>query len=673
MKKYFVLLFLFTLLSTPGRSHAIPVSIVSEAPTTMAAWIKDFGTQTSTTISTGISAAADPITAFNQTLSTVKQTVLDPVKDALTLVTMFKNGKLVMNLVLGAAGTENAALIQNPQVYIKRVGDNAVRGQLAYISNAKGMYSQSIMRNIAESKRLDNDAQGQLQSLMHSSIPSTIQKNICDDDVRFTELANNSTESKEALYARLCNGDPNGTDPQSVQLAKTLTEVARQRPEVGGWDTWLQTTGGENAYEKEQKARILVAEAEARAKLAKEKDLEQGKGIASKTECVRYAQNDETGEKYCAEESITHLGSQLSDSFKEALNLPGNVLKQSFGSGSLISTIGSIVGTISTIAGMAQQVQGISGQVSNLTGGNGSSNGGSYTGGGNITQAQASGANSQANYSGATAGANYTGGTTNTSSVTSASAVDDIPQGSKQKSTLLNPTQAQLSSHLSTLDSLESTERSFISEIDGYIRTLDSIGSCYNSLVNDFPADSTLGFTSISTNFQVSSALSTYNAKKSEATTLRNNITNEIAKIATTKALISKTLADLNATNSSEEFSSIFTSFQNTMDTQNLVGMSTGVTRKAELLSYKNKIADETQNLPSNPEYNGILTNLLASCEPLRTAENDRRAATYMSLGYRYDSATRSWVRNVPINYNNRNNNGGVNNNNTSSGDDGGS
>ena len=604
MKKIIVILILISSLSQSRYVLAVGADTIG-GPITAITTPKDFFEQISQTASAISTAVATPITAAQTTLSTIKTTILDPVKDALTIALAIKNGKQVLALVLGG-GSDTALLIQNPGQYVKNKANTEVRVQLNAINQVNGTYGRSVQETITRSQRAQNDPNGQIAALSRSSIPAMVQNTVCADK-KLSEIAKNDvtetdgrynrdayTARKNELFNSLCRGDPD-KDPA---LARRLNEVVRQRPDLAGSNVLLALTSGDNPAARVTGIQAIISKMSAeKARLAQE-DLTRGGGIVSKTECNKWSEEDpESGEKICLDESITHTASQLAASFKDALNLPGDLLKSSVGGGSLISTIAGIVGSIGTIAGMADQ----------LTGGNNttsSSNSQSYTPANQSYTPQQRG---------------------NTSVVTSAPAVIDIPAGSQQKANLLNPVEAQLNSHLSSLSSLKTIDTDYISEIQNYTNVINSGQLCYNQLVTDFPADSNSGFVSLADDQRVITALSQYSTMKNDVTQLRNNIITEQGKIDTTVSLINKTLTDLRATNSSVEFSSIFTFYQNTVDTQNLPGIMAGATRGTEFHTFKNKVTEETQNIAEAHQYDGRLIVLMNTCANIRAVETTRR------------------------------------------------
>ena len=220
---------------------------------------------------------------YNTTLVQINDTILKPLRDGLTIAAIVSTGNNMQNLILGGMGNERL-LVTNPEQYLKNKANLSISINLNTIANQNSIYSNSIMNSIINSTRSTSNINNTLASLSQSSIPSTVQRNLCadatlsktaQDDVRKadgTYVEADFTARKRTLYDSLCVGNP--TTDQA--LAQKLMAVNQQKPSIGGWDTWLATTGGDNQYTRSVKsAEAVLKEAEAK-KLAEEKDMTGG-------------------------------------------------------------------------------------------------------------------------------------------------------------------------------------------------------------------------------------------------------------------------------------------------------------------------------------------------------------------------------------------------------------
>jgi hypothetical protein len=535
---------------TPG--HAIFCSNCSQWSQQLLDYFRQ-GLQYAKEVSTDFSSG---ITATQQTLETVNNRILIPMRDAMTIITIMKSGDAIQNLILGSMGTD-PLMVKNPESYFKNKALSSIGVDMSILSRQNSFYGNSVLSSLISSTRYNYaDVSTKLAAINKSSIPKMIQSKVCNDaslsQLAQEDIFNGSDDGtidpdalgdrKRELNRALCNGDPD-TNPA---LAATLQKISEQRPDIGGWDAWLALTGGDNAYNKtvqsqqviNQKAQEVIDRAKA--------DLAMGGGIKSLTECKKYAENDLNGNLYgesstpgCALEEVRRTSSVLNSLYMEALNAPTKLLQNTLGPGA-----GNLVNTAFTSINL---IQGITSAMDSLSG-------------------------------------DSSGGPTNIPGlvVSSPTPIKDLTNNPKAKESLTTPPKQQLLTHQQSLGTLERVDQNYIADIGFYQNRLGVMKGCYDKLVSDHPQ--TQG------DQRVTSAYSYYQSKTGSNTTLQTKITEEIRLIGTTKTLVANTIDKINSSQSSEEILTTFNSYQNQVDSQNLPNIMTGATREGEHATFKGEI-----------------------------------------------------------------------------------
>jgi hypothetical protein len=593
MKKLILLSLFVVLLYTsavrPASALVVECPLCSKLATQLQELAKDIGI-----------LDASRFGAYQQYLQTTNDLVLKPAKDALTLVMIINSGQQVQNLVLGSLGTERL-LVTNPEQYIQSRASNVVRVSVGDISGSNGIYSNSILNSVVNQYKYENtDLSSKLRSLTQSSVPSTVQNNICAD-AKLSSLAYNDVKDEEGnydesvyrarkkeIYDALCVGNPS-TNPQ---LAKKLDGAYNQDPNLGGWDAWLAITmGGQNDYAKSEAVKAEIAKEVARKEEAAKAELAAGGGLKNKTKCDQSAYVDENGEPYldeennpvtppsnipCAQETVTKLSGTLQNLWNDALSSPLRTLQASIGTGA-----GSLLSTAFQTGSLLLQINTALGNI-------------------NGDDDRALGA-----------------GTTN------AAYTQDLTNDPEKKETLLAPIRKQFNVHLEALTKLETANRSFIGAINVNNTQLANMKACFVSLVGDFtrPASTstdaegniiTIPASSASSDPRVASAFSYHDAGKSNNATQLTKVNKELTDVATSRTIIGNALSSMQTTNSSGEILRLFTKYQGDFDSQGLPNVMSGTQREDELsdYTYKNK-----QSL----EEGGELYSFNKTCADMRT------------------------------------------------------
>jgi hypothetical protein len=468
-------------------------------------------------------------TQINTFLTQNKLLVLDPIANGLIAASVLKQQSQTINLVTGALGGGDALLQINPEKWIKDQGLNVVQVSLSDITGQKGIYSDSLFSSVVSSFKASNSPlETTLASLGGSTIPKTVQTNLCSDDA-LTRVAKNDVmrndgtfdaaalaERKRTIYNSLCVGNP-ATDKQ---LATRLQQVSSQRPDIGGWDTWLAITNGDNAYNKSVQATLVISKAAEEKKAAAKDDLSRGGGVVSPRKCdpgqqVQKAPNGDPvlniSDALCRATTLTNTGSAVSASFQSALNAPLERLLGSFGSG-ILSTLSSLLSARNSIA--------------------------------LLTNA----------FGGATGGSS--GGGTNTSvTVTSSSTpTQDLVNNPEGKKALTDPTLLRIDTYLTYLDKLAQQDSNLLAEVAIAETAAASIQGCYERLMEDFNIDRQ--YPGIDEAFS-------YRTNRVEAlASFRTMVGNDTAAIASARTFIAETKTKINASNSSDEIGALYDAFE---------------------------------------------------------------------------------------------------------------
>lgn len=548
------------------------------------------------TVQGTISAISDVTTAATSIMQKINM-ILGPIADAMRLVQLAKSGNFIRNLVIGSTGT-NPLLITNPQQYLKNIANKEINKNLKIVINSEGIYSNSIFGSIVNMRRYETDTKTTLKSLSNSSIPSIVQKRICDannvdtitdlagtDDPEDASTYNTRTEE---LYDKLCNGDPS-EDPE---LAKVLTDLNSQRPEVGGWDTFLAKTSGDNTFTKRIKAEELIRRQQDEQVAAKLADYTMGNGIRSETECSVPEETDEEGGSYCPDgkEVITKLGSHLSETYNDALNSTNNVLRNSMGSNAafalLVSNLSTLISTTRSTAALFSDVVNDPSQRRTVT------------------------TSGQIMYSTSTYTHTLTPGTGTAASITT------------NIRTLLNDDKTSLST-------LQKVDSEFNVLVNDYISKLTTTKDCFDSLVQEFP-DETIRMThfdAISLNQTVINALTYLNSEISLTQPIKTQIDNDLSNISTMQTLISTTLDNISRSDSIEEITDLQDNYTETIRIKSLPTSQTSIERVQEKAAFQQKVGDGSRDKSVAMQK---IDDLTSSCSSIgnaeRSARNDARS-----------------------------------------------
>ncbi len=560
------------------------------------------------------------------------QTVKRPLQDAMTLMTIAKNSEQILNLVNGSTGGDSL-LVADPIGFVENKKINTLRAAYNNVEKSGGLYSESFLNNIVQTARTSVDT----PSLSQSSIPTIIQNNICDDaelsQLAMEEVSAGGTEEyTEAEYKEekaywnemLCVGNPK----EDKQLAETLLALDKERPTSGKdpWGGWLAMTGGDNEYNRKIQKEIATQK-KVEAKMATAlQDMNNGGGIRSATICVAY---DDKG--VCTKEEVINPSKAISEAFSEAklagLNTAMKALGTGGDGGSFISDISGIL----SLAGEAYNAIGqVSGSISEIVGG--------------ITGAIGSVEGTMNQLGGqmdALTGTVIGGGIgdsvlntrrtavkpTNTSSVVAKPPSQNLLSDPERKATLILPIQRILGDHLRSVDNLVKVDNDYISEINHYKSLVEGIRSCYAGV--ETYARTYASSTPYANYSTPQSVLDFYAHEMKVSNDLIAVLNEEInTMVPNAKNVIQNTLNSVNASNSSEEITSLTDTYHNTVDGGGLPTITSIGRREGDYQIYKSDIETKTNIQGSITTHNNACTSADTAVKNA-IIERDRPAYNY--------------------------------------------
>ena len=285
MKQLHSIVFLLVMLGTVSQAYALGLVAGALEPT-----------QILNNIELGAIFGEEGITSFSTAALSVNDLIAKPIISGLISSAQQQASQSILDWANG--GFEGQPLIVgNPEKFIRDAGLKEVRSALSQVPT--GGYGDSIFNSIVSQYKNTGDIGTQIKTLSASNIPSIIQKSVCTD-ATLTSLAMQDVGNSDGTYVQAelasrknqlfnyaCVGNPS-TDPN---VAARLTDLSKQRPNLGGWDLWLTTTGGDNSYVATQKVSQAVAVSNNNKKDLAVKDIfGGGAGAVSAKKCVRYAE-----------------------------------------------------------------------------------------------------------------------------------------------------------------------------------------------------------------------------------------------------------------------------------------------------------------------------------------------------------------------------------------------
>lgn len=546
MKKNFISVsFLFSLFFAPYSAYA--AWPVFDAP--------QFGKQIIQLSTEIITKGATLATQINTWSLSLKFTVLDPLGNAMIAISLLKQQTNTMNLVTGALGTDQL-LVSNPEQWIKNKGLGVINISLGDINKQPGLYGDSLFSNIVSSFKSSNrDLGATLNIINTSSVPGIVQKNICGDASLLQIARNDVMKSdgtfdpaelaarRQELWNSLCVGNP--ADPNNLQLAQRLNKVNSQRPDIGGWDSILAVSSGDNSYTKGVQATLAISKKVDETRSAAKDDLARGGGIASPrgncapSDRVTTAPNSDPvlniSDALCRVTTFANTGSAVNSAFQASINAPMDRLINSFGSG-IIGSLSALLSARNTIGMLSNAFSGIAG-----SGGSGSNS-----------------------------------ATTVSASSTPVEDLRDNPDGRKIVSA---PTTRRLTAYSESLDKFEAADNGIRMEVSLAQGTAGQIRTCYERLMTDF---------SVNEQYPgIGEAISYASSRMQSMDKLLSKTAQDAFTLAAARKLVMETQTKIDQSNSSEEISNLYEAFEEKVGDGTLPSDSAAAEREGDYQTLK--------------------------------------------------------------------------------------
>lgn len=478
-------------------------------------------------------------TATEQTLSTTKEVILDPVGNALIASAQQQAANSIVAWAKGGF-QGNPLVISNLQNYIKNQGINSLKITLGGVPTGS-IYGNSILNTVINSVRT-GDTQAQIAALSNSSLPSLVQKNFCNEDSLNQTAMNDVSASdgsynnadftarKAELYKTLCSGDPK-TDPV---LAKSLNTLASNQPSFGNGDVWLATTGGNNEFNVTSRAVIATKEAQRVAEEAAKANVTGG--VASETTCVNEV-TDINGDKNCKETAVLTPSGTVQNTISNAVNSGLNRLTNIQGSGALSSLITGLAVKYIT--------EGLNSSVSKPT-------------------------------------------PSQTSTITT-KYTQDFLNNPQAKDSLVKPMRTQFNAYLSTLDKLDPIDTAYLLDINAYESRINAVKTCIDNLQSSSTSYMSLQDSSLASDFSAF-----YASRKPTIDSKRNELLTEKGNISSSRDLVNTTMSLIDKANSSQEIYNIYTSYSDKTQTANFIALNADIQRAGDYRNTKYQSDNDT-------------------------------------------------------------------------------
>jgi hypothetical protein len=445
----------------------------------------------------------------------------------------------------GYSGTEPSLLIPDPEKYINNQGLITVKQALKSVPE-DSVYGNSIFSAIYEQNQ-DTSIEEDLTALSQSNNPSILYNKYCNDSQALTDLAIENVKEDNGTYdmavvadevrrldAYMCSADPT----VSKEAATRLEDINNQNPNLGGWDSWLSTTQGDNEYTKSVLAKNVVATKKAEKETIASNNTYLGVGSLSQTgECKKWLSADAGEAPTCLEADIITAGKTVDSMLSQAASAGAERLSNLTADGIAQAVVGFAVGRL--VNGIATY---------------GKSTGSSQTG--NVTLSNVS----------------------RVKKSISAPVQDLVDDPSTKKSTL-KPMLASLTAYLESLTSLEKTDTLYIQDLRAYEAKITTGRACYQDLITNKGIPSS--------NSQIVNAFAFYDKRQASINSVKNMLTEELQNISSASNLAQKTLTSLKASNSSTEISAIFNDYQDTVDMNGYPTPQTEPARRSEYTKNK--------------------------------------------------------------------------------------
>jgi hypothetical protein len=481
----------------------------------------------------------------------------------------------------GFDGMTPSLLVPDPEKEITKQGLITVKQALKSIPE-DSVYGNSIFSAILDQNQ-DTTLEQDLKALSESNVPSIIQNNICNEEA-ITNLARSNVEDnagnytqeefateKRNLYARMCAEDP----ANNPEVAALLEDVNKQNPNLGGWDSWLNTTQGNNDYTRSELAKNRVAVEKGKKETIASNNMYLGVGSLSQTgECKKWLSTDVGEVPTCLEADIITAGKTVDAMISNAANAGLNRLSNLTGEGIAQAVVGFAVGRLVNGIATYEIPKG----------------------------SPQSGTVSLSNIS-------------RVNKAVSAPKQDLADDPATKKSTL-KPMLASLTAFLNSLSNLEKTDNLYLQDLRSYEAKINEGRACYQDLVTNKGLQAS--------DSRVVSAFAFYDKRQATVTPVKNMLIEELDNISSARTLAEETSTAIKASNSSKEISTIFNDYQDTVDLNSYPTSQTEPTRRSEYTKNKHQVDNDTSS--SDPSKLGEMASKLQECRNIATSLNNNNS-----------------------------------------------
>lgn len=461
----------------------------------------------------------------------IKNTVLDPIANGLINIALQQASNDILSWANGGFNGD-PLIIANPEEYIKSAGLNQVRIGLGAIP--QGALGDSIWATLYSQYSGSTNLTDQLQGLANSNIPTMVQNSLCTTDA-LTARATQDLQSSSASYtqADITARINDIYNYACVGDPRTDTQLATRLTDLNQQDSSIMGLKGLAAVtSSENNAYLRTMKAREYTDLAA-------------AEQKRLAENEiyfgagAVSEKRCIEYETTPQNGRPPLCLRTETITPGKAVQASIDKANTagidrlanIQGAGSL-GAILTSFATTFIMNGINQALSSSSG-----------------------------------GSNPNNAPVTVSSVRPV--VQDLTNDQTRRSELLAPMLSQLTYYRTSLTALDTTDRAYLADLSAYEVRVQSIRNC-------------------------PSAAAIYTNRQNRINTTRASLVAELANIATANQLVTDTTTRLNASNSSQEVSSIFNAYQLRVESERLPALSADAERNGQYITAKSDSSNDT-------------------------------------------------------------------------------
>lgn len=550
-----------------------------------------------------VTAASSQVSAYNDELRKYNE-ILARVQSAAVVLQMVRSGEIVQKMITGATGVD-PLLIRNPEKYVKLQGQLVTRSVLedSGVKQAvkEGRYEASIMGNVLSKAKYDAlNLNQKIDTINTSNLTSNAQQQLCTDAALSLQAKKDVADSdgtydqaaytarKQALNAALCTGDPTkGQTKANILAANTKNPT---------WGSFLQVTGGDNDYTKSVYSQLEIEKKAKEKEEEKKKTLETNGSIKDQTKCLEYVVpgNPEYGCKE-GKERIVKTADVTNNAFKKSLQNPQDLLLAGYG-----KDITDPLRGIITMAGTAYTTIGLLTSLGNSIGiGNDGVGGGGYFSDG----------------TGGTGGGFVGGGTgSNVSVTTEETQVNDLIGRPENKAAMIEMPKQLLTTQKKGLNDLIKADTSYLSSLNNERSLLESLRSCYSTLLGAYPE--------LQTDSRITTANNYYQEKYTANDTKFQAVSTEKEKAAQGIAVIEGILQKIETSQSSQEIANLTMSSSKSLEAIGIPDSTVGILRQGEQAEHEQTV--EQMRTTDSP-----YSNYMNTCTQIRQEKTGGRGGVY--------------------------------------------